>query len=63
MGYICAIVRDKINNMYVRMKNAKNNQEKRERAVLNKVDYRTENNVQYKRQTEDINNDKFEDMW
>lgn len=63
MGYICAIVRDKINNMYVRMKNAKNNQERRERAVLNKVDYRTEHNVQYQRQTEDINSDKFEDMW
>lgn len=63
MGYICAIIRDKINNMYVRMKNAKNNQERRERAALNKVDYRTEHNVQYQRQTEDINNDKFEDMW
>lgn len=64
MGYICAIVRNNINDVYTRMKNAKINQEKRESAALNKHPKNNTDPVEYKRQTEDIpNSDKFEEIW
>lgn len=60
MAYICAIVSSRINDMYTRMKNAKKSEEKSE-----KIDIGAQNSeaAKYQRQTEEVVNSKFEEIW
>ena len=60
MAYICKIVEGRINEMYIRMKNAKISQQKQE-----SIDVEVQNNdaADYKRQTEESVNSVFEDIW
>lgn len=60
MAYICAIVSNRINDMYTRMKNAKKSEEKSE-----KIDVGAQNSeaAEYQRQTEEVINSTFEEIW
>lgn len=60
VAYICAIVNSRINDMYTRMKNAKKSEEK-----SNTIDTGAQNSsvAEYKRQTEDVENSLFEEIW
>lgn len=60
MAYICRIVENHLNDMAMRMNNAKVTQEKQDY-----VDVQTQNDVatEYKKQTEEIKNSAFEDIW
>ena len=60
MAYICAIVSSRINDMYTRMKNAKKSEEKSE-----KIDVGAQNSeaAKYQRQTEEVINSTFEEIW
>lgn len=60
MGYICAIVREHLNDMYKRMKNAELSKSKQD-AVNIDVDSYNKNN--YHKQTIDYENSTFEDIW
>ena len=60
VAYICAIVSNRINDMYTRMKNAKKSEEKSE-----KIDIGAQNSeaAKYQRQTEEVINSTFEGIW
>ena len=60
MAYICAIVSNRINDMYTRMKNAKKSEEKSEA-----IDIGAQNSevAEYQRQTEEVVNSTFEEIW
>lgn len=60
IAYICAIVSSRINDMYTRMKNAKKSEEKSE-----KIDIGAQNSdtAEYQRQTEEVINSMFEEIW
>ena len=60
IAYICAIVSSRINDMYTRMKNAKKSEEKSE-----KIDVGAQNSeaAKYQRQTEEVINSTFEEIW
>lgn len=60
MAYICAIVSNRINDMYTRMKNAKKSEEKSE-----VIDIGAQNSevAKYQRQTEEVVNSTFEEIW
>ena len=60
MGYVCAIVREHLNDMYQRMKNAELSKSKQD-AVNIDVDSYNKNN--YHKQTIDCENSTFEDIW
>lgn len=60
MGYVCAIVREHLNDMYQRMKNAELSKSKQD-AVNIDVDSYNKNN--YHKQTIDYENSTFEDIW
>lgn len=60
MGYVCAIVREHLNDMYKRMKNAELSKSK-QNAVNIDVDSYNKNN--YHKQTIDCENSTFEDIW
>ena len=60
MGYVCAIVREHLNDMYQRMKNAELSKFKQD-AVNIDVDSYNKNN--YHKQTIDCENSTFEDIW
>lgn len=60
MGYVCAIVREHLNDMYKRMKNAELSKSKQD-AVNIDVDSYNKNN--YHKQTIDCENSTFEDIW
>ena len=60
MGYVCAIVREHLNDMYKRMKNAELSKSKQD-AVNIDVDSYNKNN--YHKQTIDYENSTFEDIW
>ena len=60
MSYVCAIVRNNINDVYTRMKDAEKTKEKSDNIDLTSV---SGNVAEYKRQTKDIDNDTFEDIW
>lgn len=60
MGYVCAIVRGHLNDMYKRMKNAELSKSKQD-AVNIDVDSYNKNN--YHKQTIDYENSTFEDIW
>lgn len=60
MGYVCAIVRGHLNDMYQRMKNAELSKSKQD-AVNIDVDSYNKNN--YHKQTIDCENSTFEDIW
>ena len=60
MGYVCAIVREHLNDMYQRMKNAELSKSKQD-AVNIDVDSYNKNN--YHKQTIDYKNSTFEDIW
>lgn len=60
MAYICRIVENHLNDMAIRMKNAKASQEKQEY-----IDTQTQNNdtAKYQKQTTEVQNDTFEGIW
>lgn len=60
MGYVCAIVREHLNDMYKRMKNAELSKSKQD-AINIDVDSYNKNN--YHKQTIDYENSTFEDIW
>ena len=60
MAYICRIVEKHLNDMYTRMKNAKESEKKIDHVNLDAVKSET---AVYQRQTADSNSDKFEDLW
>lgn len=60
MGYVCAIIRDKINDVYVRMKEAKQSDEKVESFHLSD-DYQSV--PEYTNSTKTDNKDKFSELW
>ena len=60
MGYVCAIVREHLNDMYQRMKNVELSKSKQD-AVNIDVDSYNKNN--YHKQTIDCENSTFEDIW
>lgn len=61
VGYVCAIVRDRINDMYTRMKNAKKNQEQAEISINASSVYNE--TAAYQRQTEDNCLESLESLW
>lgn len=60
MGYVCAIVREHLNDMYKRMKNAELSKSKQD--VVN-IDVDSYNKNNYHKQTIDYENSTFEDIW
>lgn len=66
MAYVCAIVRDKINDMYSRYLNAQKTQEKVENVDTSIAEYK---GMEYKAKTkeevkeEKIKEDKFKELW
>lgn len=60
MGYVCAIVREHLNDMYKRMKNAELSKSKQD-AV--NIDVNSYNKNNYHKQTIDYENSTFEDIW
>lgn len=60
MAYICAIIEVRINEMYLRMKNAELCKQKQE-----SIDTKAQDNdtAEYKRQTDESTNSVFEDIW
>ena len=62
MKYICAIVRDKLNDMYTRWLNAQRSQEKVESIDTNIIEYQGAEYQNNKKITESKNN-KFSDLW
>ena len=60
MAYICAIIEVRINEMYLRMKNAELSKQKQE-----SIDTKAQDNdtAEYKRQTDESTNSVFEDIW
>ena len=64
MSYVCAIVRDKINDMYSRYLNAQKTQEKVESVDTSIAEY---NGVEYKKKIEKeikhTKEDKFKELW
>jgi len=60
MLYICAIVENNINDVYLRVNNARKSQEKTESIDTDNIEYV---GAEYKRKTEDTNINKFDEMW
>ena len=60
MAYVCAIVRNNINDVYMRMNNAKKSSDKTETV---NTDVLTHTSAQYVKQSNDTLNKKFEDLW
>lgn len=62
MKYVCAIVRDKLNDMYTRYLNAQKSQEKTESVDTNIIEYQGAE-YQSSTKTKQKNKDKFEELW
>ena len=60
MAYVCAIVRNNLNDVYTRMNNAKKSSDKTESV---NTDALTHTAAQYTPQKEEKINKKFEDLW
>lgn len=60
MGYVCAIVRGHLNDMYQRMKNAELSKSKQDAVNIDVDSY---NKNHYHKQTIDRENSTFEDIW
>lgn len=60
MAYVCAIIRDNINDVYIKMNNAKKSSDKTETININSI---THTSAQYVKQSSEITNKKFEDLW
>ena len=60
MGYVCAIVREHLNDMYQRMKNAELSKSKQDAVNIDVDSY---NKNIYHKQTIDYENSTFEDIW
>ena len=60
MGYICKIIEGRINEMYLRMKNAELSKQKQEAIDTQAQDNET---AEYKRQTDESTNSIFEGLW
>lgn len=59
-NYICKIVENNINDIYLRVKNIK----KSEESVSNiNTDVQLHKSTSYKRQTEDVKNKRLDDLW
>ncbi len=64
MAYICAIVRNNINDMYIRMKDAELKQKKNENLQIeNQISKSAEYKSQTKTADNTINNEIFEEIW
>lgn len=61
VAYVCAIVRDRINGMYTKMKNAKKSQEQAEICIDTSSVYNE--TAVYKRQTDDNCLESLESIW
>ena len=60
MAYVCAIVRNNLNDVYTRMNNAKKSSDKIESA---NTDTLTHTSAEYTPQREEKINKKFEELW
>lgn len=60
MAYVCTIVRNNLNDMYIKMKNAENSKKKSDHIDVSSI---SNDAAEYKRQTVDIDNSTFEDIW
>lgn len=63
INYICAIVRNDLNDVYTRMRNAEMSKKKSEKA---NTEVQVNEVAEYQRQSEDINefmNETFEELW
>lgn len=61
MRYCCAVIRDKINDVYTRYLNAQKSKEKVERVDTSIIDYQ---GAEYKNNKNDEKkNNKFDDLW
>ena len=60
MAYICRIVEKHLNDMYTRMKNAKESEKKIDNVNLDAVQNVS---ASYQRQTSDNHKNKFEEIW
>lgn len=60
VAYACAIVESHINDIYMRLKNAKKSAEKTEAVVVSSMEY---DGAEYKSQTETTMDEKFEELW
>lgn len=64
MRYCCAVIRDKINDVYTRYLNAQKTQEKVERVDTSIMDYQgAEYQNSNKNNESKKNNNKFDDLW
>lgn len=63
MRYCCAIVRDKLNDIYTRYLNAQKSQEKVERVDTSIMDYQGAEYQSSTKTTQDKKTDKFKDLW
>lgn len=62
IGYCCAIVRDRINDIYTRLNNAKKSQEKIEEVNTSIIDYEGAG-YKTKANKNNKNEDKFKELW
>lgn len=60
MAYVCAIIRNNINDVYTKMNNAKKSSNKTETINIDSI---THTSAQYVKQSSEITNKKFEDLW
>jgi len=60
MRYVCAILRDKLNDVYTRYLNAQKSQEKVEKIDTSIIDYE---GAEYQNKNNKKNNSKFDDLW
>lgn len=60
MAYVCAIVRNNINDVYTKITNAKKTSKKTESVNTDMI---THTSVKYKKQSDETTNKKFEDLW
>lgn len=58
--YICAIIENNINDVYLRVTNAKKSQEKTESINVENLNH---NGAEYQSKTKDKVNEKFNDLW
>lgn len=60
MSYICAIIKDKINDVNLRYINSQKSNENIEKINTDAITYK---GVEYHKQNKDNNSNKFEDLW
>lgn len=60
IAYICAIVRDKLNDIYIRYNNIKKSEDKMNIIDINVINHQ---GSEYQTKTNNKNNDKFADLW